>query len=286
LEVYALVGPSGTGKSHRAAVIAYNMEAQAIIDDGLLIKGNRILAGASAKSQPTRLGAIKSSLFINEKHVQEIKEALAKLSPERILILGTSLEMVNRISYRLNLPLPSKIINIEDVASEKEIRKAKFLRTCFSKHVIPAPTLEVRKSFPGALVDPLKIFLRHKGVKEKKDWLEKSVVRPTFTFHGKLTIANSALSAIIDHTAGLVKGVEQVGKININSLQEGMIAVDINSTFTFGYNLHDVAVEVQQMVKQAVENMTGLQVKEVNVQVKGISLARKYRGDHLKAPSV
>lgn len=275
MEVCALVGPSGTGKSHRAAVIAHNMEAQVIIDDGLLINGSRILAGASAKSQPTRLGAIKSSLFINEKHVQEIKDAIKDLSPERILILGTSLEMVKRISSRLDLPLPAKVINIEDVASEKEIRKAKFLRARFSKHVIPAPTLEVRKSFPGALVDPLKIFLRHKDVKEKKDWLEKSIVRPTFTFHGKLTIANSAMSAIIEHAAGLIKGVEQVGKINIHAVQEGIIIVDINPTFTFGYNLHDVAVEVQQKVKQAVESMTGLQVAEVNVHIKGLSLAGK-----------
>jgi uncharacterized alkaline shock family protein YloU len=272
LEVYALVGPSGTGKSHRAAVIAHNMKAQVIIDDGLLINRNRILAGASAKSQPTRLGAIKSSLFINEEHVQEIKDVLEDLYPERILILGTSLEMVKRISSRLDLPLPAKVINIEDVASEKELRKAKFLRTRFSKHVIPAPTLEVKKSFPGVLVDPLKIFLRHKDVKEKKDWLEKSVVRPTFTFHGKLTIANSALSAIIEHTAGLIKGVEQVGKININAVQKGIITIDISPTFTFGYNLQDVAVDVQQKVKQAVENMTGLQVAEVNVHVKGLTL--------------
>lgn len=271
LEVYALIGPSGTGKSHRAAVIAHQLEAQAIIDDGLLIKGNRILAGASAKSQPTRLGAIKSSLFVDEKHVQEIKEALANISPEKILILGTSLEMVKRISSRLDLPAPSKIINIEDVASEKEIRKAKYLRTCFSKHVIPAPTLEVKKSFPGTLVDPLKVFLHRKDLRGKKDWLEKSVVRPTFTFHGKLTISNSALSAIAGHATGLVKGVSHVGKININSIQEGIITIDIAPTLTFGHNLYDVAVEIQKQVKQAVEDMTGLQVKEINVQVKGLS---------------
>jgi len=274
LEVFALVGPSGTGKSHRATIVAHQFEAQAIIDDGLLIQGNRILAGASAKRQPTRIGAIKSALFMDDKHAQEIKEALATVAPEKILILGTSREMVYRIASRLDLPAPAKIIKIEDVASEKEIRKAKFLRTRFSKHVIPAPILEVKRSFPGALVDPLKIFLRKKDVPGKKDWLEQSVVRPTFTFHGKLTIANSALEAIAGHAATSVSGISQAGKINIHVEHEGIVTIDIAPIFTFGHQLHEVAAEVQRRIKQAVEDMTGLQVREVNIHVRGLSFSR------------
>lgn len=274
MEVYALVGPSGTGKSHRATIVAHQFEAQAIIDDGLLIQGNRILAGTSAKRQPTRIGAIKSALFMDEKLADEIKAALSDLAPGRILVLGTSVGMTERIASRLGLPAPSKTIKIEDVASEKEIRKAKFLRTRFSKHVIPAPTLEVKKSFPGTLVDPLQVFLRKKGVPGKKDWLEQSVIRPTFTYHGRLTIANSALSAIAVHAAGSVRGVSQVGRISVNVEQEGIVAIEASPTFTFGYHLHEVAAEVQRRIKRAVEDMTGLQVKEVNIQVKGLSFSK------------
>lgn len=274
MEVFALVGPSGTGKSHRATIVAHQLEAQAIIDDGLLIQGNRILAGASAKRQPTRIGAIKTALFMEDKNAREIKDALAGMAPEKILILGTSVEMVERIASKLELSAPKKILKIEDVASEKEIRKAKFIRTRFSKHVIPAPTLEVKKSFPGTLVDPLQVFLRKKGVPGKKDWLEQSVVRPTFTFHGKLTIANSALIAIAGHAAGLVGGISNAGRINVNVEQEGIVAIDIHPTVTFGYHIHEVAAELQRRVKQAVEDMTGLQVKEVNVHVKGLSFAQ------------
>ena len=39
MEVVAFVGPSGTGKSHRAIGVAHNNNCDAIIDDGLLIKG-------------------------------------------------------------------------------------------------------------------------------------------------------------------------------------------------------------------------------------------------------
>lgn len=273
MEVFALVGPSGTGKSHRATVIAHQLEAQAIIDDGLLIQGNRILAGTSAKRQPTRIGAIKSALFMDEKQAREIKEALTGLTPGKVLILGTSVQMAERIASRLDLPAPVKIVKIEDIASEKEIRKAKFLRTQFSKHVIPAPTLEVKKSFPGTLVDPFQVFLRKKGVPGKKDWLEQSVIRPTFTYHGRLTIANSALSAIAGHIAGTVSGVSNPGRVNVNVEQEGIVTIDTFPTVTFGFHLHEVAIEIQRRIKQAVEEMTGLQVKEVNVQIKGLSFA-------------
>lgn len=272
MEVYALVGPSGTGKSHRAVNLAHQIDAQAIIDDGLLIQGNRILAGSSAKRQPTRISAIKSALFMDDRQAEVMKGALGQLDLNRILVLGTSLGMVERIASRLGLPPPCRIIKIEDVASEKEIRKAKFLRTCYSKHVIPAPTMEVKKSFPNTLVDPLKIFMRKKGsAPGRKDWLEQSMVRPTFTYNGRLTIANSALSVIAGHAATLVTGVSSAGKIGVSVDHEGLVTVDISPVIFFGLNLQEVSIQIQHKIKQSVEDMTGLQVKSVNVQVKGLS---------------
>jgi ABC-type dipeptide/oligopeptide/nickel transport system ATPase component len=43
MDVIALVGPSGTGKSHRALMVARQNKADAIIDDGILIKDNKII---------------------------------------------------------------------------------------------------------------------------------------------------------------------------------------------------------------------------------------------------
>ncbi len=274
MEVFALVGPSGTGKSHRATIVAHQLEAQAIIDDGLLIQGNRILAGVSAKRQPTRIGAIKSALFMDDRQADDLKSSLSNLAPGKVLILGTSEAMTERIAGRLGLPAPSRFIRIEEVASEKEIRKAKYIRSCHSKHVIPAPTLEVKKSFPGILVDPLQVFLRKRDVPGKKDWLEQSMIRPTFTYHGKLIIANSALTAIADHAAASVGGISSPGKITVKE-QDGQVFVDVSPTFTFGCRLHEVAAAIQRGIKQAIEDMTGLQVKEVNVLVKKLNFQDK-----------
>ena len=44
IKVYAFVGPSGTGKSYRAQMVAASRGIEFIIDDGLLISGNELLA--------------------------------------------------------------------------------------------------------------------------------------------------------------------------------------------------------------------------------------------------
>ncbi len=51
MQVFALVGSSGTGKSYKAFVVASERGIEYIIDDGLLIGGTRIYAGKSAKER-------------------------------------------------------------------------------------------------------------------------------------------------------------------------------------------------------------------------------------------
>ena len=48
IKVYAFVGPSGTGKSYRAQMVAGEKDIHFIIDDGLLINDNKVIAGESA----------------------------------------------------------------------------------------------------------------------------------------------------------------------------------------------------------------------------------------------
>ena len=101
MEIYALTGPSGTGKSHHAPLVAYKYKIPYIIDDGLLIKGNSVIGGHSAKRELTRFGAIKRALFADAEHAREVKNALAEAKPERLLILATSERMAQLITTRL-----------------------------------------------------------------------------------------------------------------------------------------------------------------------------------------
>ncbi|MEW6276342.1 MAG: Asp23/Gls24 family envelope stress response protein [Bacillota bacterium] len=273
MEVYALVGPSGTGKSHRAISVAHQLDVDVIIDDGLIIQDTRILGGFSAKRQPTRIGAIRAALFLNDEHAQRAKEIIRQLRPKKVLILATSGRMAEKIGERLELPPLTKKIAIEEIASQKEIRKARIERTQHSKHVIPAPAVEVKKSFPETLIDPLKIFFQRKGAPEKRAWLEQSIVRPTFTSHGKLIITHGALAAIVARAAEEVPGVKSAGKINITQQEEGVI-IELHPAVYYGRHLFKISRKIQLAVKKRVEEMTGLTVKAVHVFIKELGFIR------------
>ena len=120
IKVYAFVGPSGTGKSYRAQMVASEKNINFIIDDGLLIKDNEVIAGESAKKAPTKIETVKHALFYKDEEKEEIIKALKKYKPESILILGTSDGMVNKIAANIGLPPIEKIIYIDEIATPEE----------------------------------------------------------------------------------------------------------------------------------------------------------------------
>ena len=64
MKVYAFVGPSGTGKSYRAQMVASEKNINFIIDDGLLIKDNEVIAGESAKKSSNESGHSKARFIL------------------------------------------------------------------------------------------------------------------------------------------------------------------------------------------------------------------------------
>ena len=76
MEIYGLSGKSGTGKSYQAITLCRQRNFDAIIDDGLFICDNRVVAGTSAKRQATKIGAVKTALFTEESHCRQVKEAI------------------------------------------------------------------------------------------------------------------------------------------------------------------------------------------------------------------
>ncbi|MGI6144774.1 MAG: Asp23/Gls24 family envelope stress response protein [Clostridia bacterium] len=268
MEVYALVGRSGTGKSHRAITVAYDHGIDTVIDDGLLIKDGCKVAGKSAKREKTTFGAVKRAIFHDVEHAREIKECLAELKPAKILILGTSLHMVERITVALELPQPTKIIKIEDIATKREIDMARELRTSHGMHVIPVPTIELKADFPGYLVDPLKYFIKKKN-EPRQRLSEKSIIRPKFSLIGKLIISEFAISQLVTYLVVQVHGVAKVNRVIVNMQEEG-VTVRLELTASYKIFLPDVAKEVRKSIHQQIEYLTGLIVYGVNVIFKSI----------------
>ncbi len=71
-----------------------------IIDDGLFIKDNEVIAGSSAKKAPTKIETVKKALFLKEEEKLEMLKAIKKYTPDKILILGTSDDMVKKIARK------------------------------------------------------------------------------------------------------------------------------------------------------------------------------------------
>ena len=273
MEIIGFVGPSGTGKSHRALWVAKERQIEFVVDDGLLINENRIVAGTSAKKEKTRIASIKRALFIDAKHVNEVKGAIDKNNPQSIMIIGTSDNMVDTIAKNLKLPKPREKIYIHELASDFEIKQAIATRNSQGKHVIPVPTFEIKKDFSGYFLDPLQIF-RRKGVGSYQIVGEKSVVRPTFSYLGKYTISDYAIYQIIEHCISKIQGIEKISRFRAENHPEG-IYIEIDLVLIYGFIIKPLLKYVQEKVKDDIENFTALNIKTINVTAKSIVLGDK-----------
>ncbi len=180
--VFALVGKSGSGKSFKAHQVARRFRIDLIIDDGLLIRGQKIIAGRSAKKEKGILSAIKTAVFANPDQVEEVRQAMTAQIGARILIIGTSRKMVQRIAGTLGLLPIHRIVTIEEVSTKQEIAHALKVRAEQGKHIIPVPGVEIKRNYPHIFFESVKILLRaKKGLrKSEAEIVEKTVVRPEY----------------------------------------------------------------------------------------------------------
>jgi uncharacterized alkaline shock family protein YloU len=269
--VYALVGESGTGKSFRSKLVAQKYGIDLIIDDGLLIGDNSILAGKSAKKEQAFLAAIKAALFDNEEHRNEVIKALEHHKFKSILILGTSEKMVFRIAERLNLPKPARIIKIEEIASREEIERAMRVRAVEGKHVIPVPAVEVKTNYPQIFYDSIRVFLKSNFSPIPNPKLyEKAVVRPEYSKHGKVTISEAALTQMVIHCVDEYNENIRIKKITVRSESQGyrlVITIDV----PFGTQLSGHIHNLQEYIIENIEKYTGIMIEEVNIIIDKIS---------------
>jgi len=266
-KVYALIGDSGTGKSFHAKLVAQKYGIDYLIDDGLLIKDNRILAGHSAKKEKSFLAAVKVALFDEKSHRDEVARKLQSEKYKRILLLGTSEKMVFKIAMRLQLPVPQKIIKIDDIASQEEIDKAIRTRRIEGKHVIPVPSIEVKKNYPSIFYDNIRIFMRKKtpaGIGPVQTLHEKSLVRPEYSKRGKVIISETALSQLVIHCVDEYNHEIKIKKILVKDDKIGyrlVITIDVPYGIQLGGNIH----ELQQYIIDNIERYTGILIEEVNI---------------------
>lgn len=106
---------------------------------------------------------------------------------------------------------------------------------------------------------------------------------------GKVHIAEEVIAIIAGLAATEVKGVasmagnmtrELVAKLGMKNLSKGVavtvtertVSVKLSLNLLYGYNIPAISAAVQDRVKDTIENMTGLQVFEVNVAIAGVNI--------------
>lgn len=269
VQVYALVGESGTGKSFRSKLLAEEHGIHAIIDDGLLIQDDKIVAGRSAKREKTYMGAVRVALFDDKDHRDSVARVLRKTHIRKILLLGTSEKMVSKIAMRLQLPQPQKIIRIEDIATKEEIEKAVKSRHVEGKHVIPVPSIEVKKKYPQIFSASMRdFFSKQRRFAGKKGaagkMIEKSVVQPEFSKKGRVEISEAALTQMVMHCVSECDPEVRIKKITIKTDARGyrlVVTIDV----PFGTQLTGKVYRLQQYIIDKIESFTGILIEEVSI---------------------
>lgn len=106
---------------------------------------------------------------------------------------------------------------------------------------------------------------------------------------GEIQIADEVVAIIAGLAATEVEGVssmagnitnELVGRLGMKNLAKGVkvditseaVVVDMALNMEYGFNIPKTSEEVQERVKTAIENMTGLHVAEVNVRIAGVAI--------------
>ena len=267
MKVYGLIGKSGTGKSFQAVNLCKQLNIESIIDDGLFICRNKVIAGISAKRQKTRVGAVKSALFYNDAHRDEVVEAINRIKPSSILVLGTSDEMVDRIVKRLELGRIGKRIYIEDITTEADRAIAQKQRNELGQHAIPAPTFQLKRQFSGYFMTPMRMLLRE--FTPGKALSEKSVVRPTYSYLGGYKISEKVMSDIAECVRREDGDIAELSKVSVFPVQEGVdmyVAINIK----YGTDLFGAAERYQKNLAGKIEEMTSFNVNSLEVEVRGV----------------
>ena len=98
---------------------------------------------------------------------------------------------------------------------------------------------------------------------------------------GEVQIANEVVASIAGISASEVEGVDSMaGGFGAKNLSKGVkvevaddiAMVELAINMKYGYSIPKTCKQVQEKVMQAINSMTGLTVKQVNVRIAGVSL--------------
>ncbi len=97
------------------------------------------------------------------------------------------------------------------------------------------------------------------------------------------SLAATEVPGVVAMSGGVVGGIaEMLGRKNMTKgvkveVGEKEAAVDMFLVVEYGARIPDIAAKIQENVKKAIENMTGLTVVEVNVHIQGVTFSHEVK---------
>ena len=275
MEVFALIGKAGTGKSFRARLVADTHSIPAIIDDGLLIHEGKIIAGRSAKEKEHYIAAVKTAMFNDPEHRQELIQALSDARFSKVLLLGTSDRMILRNCLTLGLPEPQKIIRIEEIASKEKIAEAIRQRKTKGQHVIPLPVVEVKQAYPKLVAHAIKVWFDQMVHRNHYD---KTVVRPGYQRKGEVTISESALVQMILHCIREKVPSLELQRVRIKHRVEGY---DIKMVLSLAYGIQAAhsCQELHDYTIRKIEEFAGISICKLSLHIDAVRENEENKSD-------
>ncbi len=109
---------------------------------------------------------------------------------------------------------------------------------------------------------------------------------------GTVKVADEVVAIIAGLAATEVRGVahlagnitnDMVARVGVKKLShsvrvevlENMVTIDLALEVDLGCSIPEVSLQVQEKVKNAVENMTGMKVTDVNIQIAGVKMSEE-----------
>jgi ABC-type dipeptide/oligopeptide/nickel transport system ATPase component len=267
LKVYALVGKSGTGKSTSVLHYCHEHNIPAIIDDGILIVNGQKIAGTSAKYEKNYIKAVKRATFFYEDHRKEVMNVIRMTAIDKILIVGTSVKMVDLIAVKLKLEKIQQYIDVSEIRTSKEINMARYMRNTQGKHVIPIPYTQVESNKLKRILQKGKsLFSKH-----SKYIGEETIIQPHFTI-GTISIDENVYREIILYTCKKIKYVRNAKILASDFSTFHNVTVEIELNFPDDRYIVGLLEEIQQKINEALLAYFEIEINTIRIVLGSLKL--------------
>ena len=134
---------------------------------------------------------------------------------------------------------------------------------------MPVARAQIQRNFAGKLVSQIRGLFKSRDKDENKN----TIVKPLFSFDGKVLIEPDAILAMCRHLIETSEHVQNIHELEIEHELDDYMDVNITVDFKLGAkSALEIAKLLQRRIKMGLSYFTGMNVKKVNISIKEIFL--------------